>query len=73
LAVLVPGRRIDIIHTGHEDYPISVTVIGDKPKVLPAAARIVAGELVPWRRERLVQFYSDLGRRTCMVSELRLR
>lgn len=69
----MPGRRIDIVHAGHEDYPINVTVIGDKPRVLPVAARIVDGELVPWRRERIVQFYSDLGMRTCAVSDLRLR
>lgn len=62
------------MHAGSEDYPIQVTVIGDKARVLHPAAKIDGnGELVPWRRERIVQFYSDLGMRTVKLDELRIR
>lgn len=55
------------------EYPISVTVVGEKVKVLEPAAKIEGGELVPWRKERIVQFYSDLGTRTVALRHLVIR
>ena len=72
MAALRLGRKVDIVSEGLEEYPITVVVMGE-PRILPASAQIVNGELVPWRSHRIVKFYSDLGFRTVKVTDIVLR
>lgn len=63
---------MQIIHPGLE--PIDLQIIGDKPQILPAAVQVADdGELVRFRPERVIKFYSDYGMRTVTLGALRFR
>lgn len=77
IGVLRPGRRFDIVYAddpfGMADFPITCTILGE-PQVLPVAAQIVDGELVPWRSQRLVRVYTDPGGvRTLKLADIVMR